>query len=139
MRRRVLLALPLVGALAACAGPSASTSSLVGAWAPQAAEFDGNVFPIASFRGAVLQLTADTYAFGNDQGTYAVISIDPPSAMDIRGVEGPNVGRTILAVHRRDGDALTICYQLGPGGRPLAFTTTKGSQLLLVHYRRIAA
>jgi uncharacterized protein (TIGR03067 family) len=138
MHRRPVLGIALAIALTACAGPSTSTSSLVGTWVPQTAEFDGDVMPITSFQGAVLQLAADTYAFGNDRGTYVVVSIELPSSMNIRGIEGPNADRTIFAIYRRDGDVLTICYQLGPGARPSAFTTTKGSKLLLVRYKRAA-
>jgi uncharacterized protein (TIGR03067 family) len=115
----------------------ATRPTLAGQWAPQSAELGGQVFPVATFGGATLLLTADTYEFAGDKGTYATVSTSPPAGMDIRGREGPNAGRTIQAIYRLAGDALTVCYQLGPGARPSDFTSAGGSQVLLVRYQRI--
>ena len=60
-----------------------------------------------------------------------------PAAMDIHGQEGPNAGRTIQAIYQLAGDQLTVCYQLGAGERPAEFKSPAGSQVLLVHYRRV--
>jgi uncharacterized protein (TIGR03067 family) len=110
---------------------------LAGHWAPQSADLAGQVFPVANFAGATLRLTMDTYEFGGDKGTYAVLSTTPPAKMDVRGREGPNAGRTIQTIYELAGEQLTVCYQLGPGERPSEFKSPKGSQVLLVHYKRV--
>jgi uncharacterized protein (TIGR03067 family) len=137
MTRRLLTGLLVALALTACAHIPATRSTLAGQWAPQSAELGGQVFPVASFGGATLQLTADTYEFAGDRGTYATVSTNPPARMDIRGRQGPNAGRTIQAIYRLASDSLTVCYQLGPGARPSDFTSAGGSQVLLVHYKRV--
>ena len=87
----------LSGCATAPAGPG-----LAGRWDPVTAELGGKPFPLAAFRGAQLELTKDTYAFGIDNGTYALVEGGPPARMDIRGVAGPNAGRTIAAIHSFD-------------------------------------
>jgi len=133
MIRRLPLGLPAALILAACAHAPA----LAGRWAPQSAELGGRAFPVSNFAGADLQLTANTYEFAGDKGTYALVTRRPPAQMDIHGREGPNAGRTILAIFAMARDQLTVCYQLGPGDRPREFASAGGPQLLLVHYRRV--
>ena len=139
MHRRVLLAL-LALLIAGCATTlprPAAVPTLAGEWEPIVAELGGKDFPIAGFQGVVLRLTADTYEFGTDRGSYALPPGDPPARMDVRGVDGPNAGRTIPALYEFAGDKLTIAYQLGSGDRPAAFQSPSGSRVLLVRYRRI--
>lgn len=124
----------LSGCATAPAGPG-----LAGRWDPVTAELGGKPFPLAAFRGAQLELTKDTYAFGIDNGTYALVEGGPPARMDIRGVAGPNAGRTIAAIHSLEADTLLVAYQLGAGDRPAAFVSPAGSQVLLVKYQRVRA
>lgn len=134
MPRRLLPGLVGALALAACA---TARPHLAGQWAPQSAELGGRVFPVASFAGATLRLTGETYEFAGDKGTYALGARRPHAQMDIRGQEGPNAGRTILAIFRLAGDTLVVCYQLGQGERPSAFATATGTQVLLIRYTRV--
>jgi len=55
--------------------------------------------------------------------------------MDITGTEGPNKGKTILAIYERDGDTLRVCYDLSGKSRPSEFKTTEGTRLFLVEYK----
>lgn len=133
MNRVLGLGLVAVLALAGCS----SGASLAGDWTPASAELGGRDFPVANFLGGRLRLTANTYEFAGDKGTYAVLAAGRPASMDIRGQEGPNAGRTIQAIYEISGDQLTICYQLGTGERPAEFKSPAGSQVLLIHYRRV--
>jgi uncharacterized protein (TIGR03067 family) len=135
--RRLLLGLPIALAVAACASTPTPRPTLAGRWTPLSAELGGRAFPVANFGGATLQLTKDTYEFAGDKGTYTVLSTRPPATMDIRGQEGPNAGHTIQAIYELAGERLTICYQLGSGERPTAFSSAQGPQVLLVHYQRV--
>ncbi len=136
MNLKILSGLVLALTLAGCSGaPPAPTLS--GRWTPVSAELGGQPYPITNFGGAALQLTMDGYDFANDKGTYVVLTRRPPAQMDIRGQQGPNAGRTIPAIFDLTRDDLTICYQLGAGPRPADFTSPKGTQILLIHYKRV--
>ena len=71
-----------------------------------------------------------------DQGTVKLKPSAKPKEMDITGTDGPNKGKTILAIYERDGDTLRICYDLGGKKRPGEFKTREGTQLFLVTYKR---
>lgn len=135
LKPRVLTVLVAAVALAACSR-TPPASALVGRWTPASAELGGQPFPVANFGGASLVLTAGTYEFAGDTGTYSVLAANTPAQMDIHGRAGPNAGRTILAIYGLTGDQLTVCYQLGAGERPNDFTSPPGTQVLLVHYQR---
>jgi len=111
--------------------------TLAGQWMPVSAELAGQDFPVARFGGATLQLTDSTYEFAGDKGTYVVLSAKSPGTMDIQGREGPNAGRTIPAIFELSDEQLTVGYQLGSRERPIEFTSPKGSQVLIVEYRRM--
>jgi uncharacterized protein (TIGR03067 family) len=57
--------------------------------------------------------------------------------MDILGTEGPNKGKTFLAIYELTGDSLKICYDLEGKTRPTEFRTNPGTQLFLVLYKRV--
>jgi len=78
-----------------------------------------------------------TVRFGgqvSDHGTYEVDEI----SITLRGVTGPNSGRTIPCLFRFAGGALSICYGLS-GERPTNFATAAGQQRYLVNYQRKSA
>lgn len=136
IRRSVLLLLPAL--LVACA-QTPSPPQLAGEWTPQSAQLAGQNFPVGNFGGATLNLTASSYEFAGDKGSYSLLpGTELPARMDIQGQQGPNAGRLIPAIYRLEDEALTICYQLAPGAaRPTEFTSPKGSRILLVRYQRL--
>jgi uncharacterized protein (TIGR03067 family) len=71
-----------------------------------------------------------------DEGTFTVDPSKKPAEMDIKGVEGPNKGKTIKAIYKLDGDTVTICYGLGGGDRPTKFETKDGTMQFLAVYKR---
>lgn len=131
------LSLPIALSLFACTGDEPAAASLVGTWAPQSAQLGGQDFPVVNFQGANLQLTADTYEFAGDKGSYFLVNTSTPARLDIAGKEGPNAGRTIQAIYELSGDQLTVCYQLGVGERPTAFASPADSMVFLVRYQRV--
>ena len=56
--------------------------------------------------------------------------------MDIKGTEGPNKGKTFLAIYELKDDKLTICYDLSGEARPTEFKTKPDTKLFLVTYER---
>ena len=59
-----------------------------------------------------------------------------PKELDITGTDGPNKGKTILAIYERTDDTLQVCYDLSGKNRPTEFKTTEGAPLFLVTYKR---
>jgi uncharacterized protein (TIGR03067 family) len=139
MNRRTLLHLFLVAcaALMTACGTMQSSKELAGTWALANAQLGGKEFPIASLNGAMLHLTAKAYEFAGDSGGYVTVPDAKPAQLEIYGVRGPNAGRTIRAIYRLNGDEMDVCYQLGDGPRPLEFVSPSGSQIFLVHYKRV--
>ena len=115
-------------------------TSIDGTWLPTEAELGGKKLP-DEVRKTIKLVIGDgkyTVTVGEkpDRGT---ITLDPskkPKALDITGTEGPNKGKTILAIYERTGDTLRICYDLGGKARPGKFETKEGTQLFLVTYER---
>lgn len=129
------LVLLLSFSLAACRG-----DGIQGTWLPSAAELGGKIFPDEVRKTIRLVVKDDRYTVTVgaevDQGTLKLNPSAQPKALDITGTEGPNKGRTILAIYERDGDTLQVCYDLSGRSRPTEFKTRAGTQLFLVTYKR---
>jgi uncharacterized protein (TIGR03067 family) len=114
--------------------------SIDGTWRPSAAELAGEKLPDEIREAIKLVIGDGTYTVTTgkviDRGT---IKLDPttlPKAIDITGTEGPNKGKTILAIYETSDDTLRICYDLSGDARPKEFKTSKGTHLFLVTYKR---
>jgi uncharacterized protein (TIGR03067 family) len=122
--------------------PAAAPASadVVGVWRPVTAELGGAKLPDAAIASWRLTLTKTTYALTGaesaDKGTVTSDAKHVPKTMDITGTEGPNAGKTFLAIYELDGDRLTVCYDLSEKTRPTRFETKPGTKLFLVTYRR---
>ena len=71
-----------------------------------------------------------------DRGTVTYDTSAKPKAMDIKGTEGPNKGKTFLAIYELSDDKLTICYDLSGTARPTEFESRPKTRLFLVTYKR---
>ena len=135
-----LLALMCVGPLAWCGDSKGDEKMLQGTWTPTSAELAGQKFPDETLKTMKLILTAGKYTVkvGNqtDQGTVTFDPAKKPKAMDITGTDGPNKGKTFLAIYELTGDTLKVCYDLSGKARPAEFKTKPDSQLFLVTYQR---
>ena len=114
--------------------------SMNGTWLPSEAELAGEKIP-DEVRKTIKLVIGDgkyTVMVGTvpDKGTAKVDPSKKPKEMDIVGTEGPNKGKTILAIYEKTEDTLRVCYDLGGKSRPTEFKTTKGTQLFLVTYKR---
>ena len=114
-----------------------------GTWLPSVAELGGQAFPDQVLKTMKLVVKGDAYTVtvgeATDKGTVKLDAAAKPKAIDIVGTDGPNKGKTILAIYKRDGDTLKVCYDLSGKKRPTEFKTTKGTQLFLVTYKREAS
>jgi uncharacterized protein (TIGR03067 family) len=117
----------------------AKDDSIDGIWLPSTAELGGKKFPDEVRKSIKLEVKGDQYfvTVGKqpDRGTCKLNPSAKPKALDITGTEGPNKGKTILAIYERKGDTLRVCYDLGGKNRPQEFKTTEGSLLYLVEYK----
>jgi uncharacterized protein (TIGR03067 family) len=111
-----------------------------GTWLPSAAELGGEKFPDEVRKTMKLVMDDGKYTVtvgtNPDKGTVKLDPSKKPKEMDIVGTEGPNKGKTILAIYEKTDDTLRICYDLSGKARPTEFKTTKGTQLFLVTYQR---
>jgi uncharacterized protein (TIGR03067 family) len=137
MRQLALAMLLLASApgLNAADGPA---DSLDGTWTATAAELAGTPFPEEVRKSITLVLKGDQYTVTvgtqADRGTVTFNPKAQPKTLDITGTEGPNKGKTLLAIYERQGKTLRICYDLGGKNRPTEFATKAGTQLFLVSY-----
>ena len=136
MNRRALLCLLAASTISGCAGVR-TKNPIEGTWTISSATLAGNALPITAFQDAKLRLDAGNYEFGIDRGDYVVLPDTTPAAIDTHGRDGPNAGKTILAIYDLKGEMLTVCYDLSGKARPTAFASLPGTQLFLVRYRRI--
>jgi len=113
---------------------------LQGTWLPTAAEVSENPFGEATLKIMKLVVEGDKYAvtvgISVDLGTIRIDPAAKPKTMDIIGTEGPNKGKTLLAIYELNGDNLRVCYDLTGKVRPTEFKTRKGEALFLATYKR---
>ena len=136
----VVSALALTFSLAAWSGDAKDGDAIQGTWLPSTAELGGKMFPDEVRKTIKLVVKDDKYTVtvgkSVDQGTVKLNPSAKPKEMDITGIDGPNKGKTILAIYERDGDTLRVCYDLSGKSRPTEFKTGEGTQLFLVTYKR---
>ena len=142
MLQRLLVAVALLFtlSLAAWSGDAKDKVGIEGTWLPTTAEMAGKAFPDEALKSIKLEVKGDRYTVtvgkAVDEGTLKLKPKAKPKEMDIIGTDGPNKGKTILAIYERDGDTLRICYDLGGESRPTEFKTKEGTKQFLVTYKR---
>jgi uncharacterized protein (TIGR03067 family) len=72
---------------------------------------------------------------GPDKGTLKLDKKDKLKTIDIVGTEGPNKGKTILAIYEHEGDNLRICYAIEDDTRPTEFKGVSGKSILITYKR----
>jgi uncharacterized protein (TIGR03067 family) len=114
--------------------------ALQGEWIPAKAELAGQPMPEAVLKTISLKLNKNEYealvAGKSDKGTWAIDPGAKPKGMTVKGVKGPNAGKTFPAIYEVDGDTLRICYDLAGKKRPTEFKTKADTKLYLVTYKR---
>ena len=139
------LAAYVVAGLALAARAADDLKAMTGTWKPTRAEFGGQPMPSPVLKtitlkidGANYEVTVDSeQAKGRvDKGTVAVDRNTQPKGMTITGVDGPNAGKTFLAIYEFTGDTLRVCYDLSGADRPTEFKTAPETKLYLVVYER---
>lgn len=140
MRIRLVAAVAIVLSFAVAGGPvSAQSSPIEGTWLPVNAELAGKPFPDEVLKTIKLVVKGDkflvTVGDSPDSGQLKIDNTAKPKTIDIVGTDGPNKGKTFLAIFERDGDTMRMCYDLGGTARPKEFKTMENTQLFLVTYK----
>ena len=138
---RIFIAMILFTAGAWSQDAAGERKLIQGTWLPTAAELSENPLDEATLKTMKLVVEGDKYniTVGNSPFDKGIIRIDPaakPKIMDIIGTDGPNKGKTFLAIYELNGDTLRICYDLTGKVRPTEFKTRKGELLFLATYKR---
>ena len=122
------------------ADPPDDAKAVQGNWKPAKAELAGQPMTDAVLKSISLKLDNGKYDVfvGDhpDRGAYTLDSTSKPKSMTITGTEGPNQGKTFLAIYELKGDTLRICYDLSGAKRPTEFKSIAGTRLYLVTYNR---
>src|SRR5213594_3485111 len=79
------------------------SKKIQGTWLPSEAELNGRKMSDETLKTMKLVVKDDKYTVtvgeGKDEGTVQIDSTKTPKTMDITGTEGPNKGKTILAIY----------------------------------------
>jgi uncharacterized protein (TIGR03067 family) len=124
---------------------NAAQQGLEGAWVPIAASVSGKELLVAELRVKYLVLDGHDYNIVDrsnqivDQGEYLVNDNARPSTIDIVGRDGPNAGRSLLAIFELQDNRLTVCYNLEGQNRPANMQAQDDQLLLSITYERAAA
>lgn len=127
-------------ALALAQGAANDQKAMEGTWLPTAAELNTKALPEEALKTMKLVLAGDQYTVtvgeAIDRGTIKLDVTKNPKAMDIIGNDGPNKGKTFLAIYEQNGDTLRICYDLTGKARPTEFKTQTEGVTFLATYKR---
>lgn len=119
--------------------------SLEGAWVPIAASVSGKELLVAELRVKYLVLDGHDYNIVDrsnqivDRGEYLVNDSAKPRTIDIVGRDGPNAGRSLLAIFELQDNRLTVCYNLEGQSRPANMQARDDQLMLSITYERAAA
>ena len=109
---------------------------------PVAADVAGKPLVVGELRVKYLVFDSGGYSIIDrsnrvvDSGNYMVNEMASPATMDIVGRDGPNAGRTMLAIYQLVGDNLTVCYDLDSKDRPTDMLPKQDQLLLSITYAR---
>jgi len=114
-----------------------------GVWKPTAAVLGGVRLPDADLKAITLKITGTNYEVTvegekePDKGTRTLDTSTSPKRMTITSTNGPNRGKTFLAIYEmKDAGSLRVCYDLSGTDFPKEFKAPKGTQLYLIGYRQ---
>ncbi len=122
--------------------PATDARTQEGVWKPIAAVLGGVRLPEPVLMAITLKITDGNYEVtidseGTDKGTCTLDTTTIPKRMTIKGTDGPNRGKTFLAIYeQKDAVSMRVCYDLTGQDFPKEFAAPKDTNLYLVGYRR---
>ena len=123
--------------------PQPGAQAQDGVWKPIAAVLGGVRLPESAVKAITLKIAGGNYEVTidgeeePDRGTCTLDTSTSPKRMTIKSTEGPNRGKTFLAIYEmKDAVSMRVCYDLSGKEFPKEFKAPKGTQFYLVGYRR---
>ena len=123
--------------------PNPDARAHEGVWKPIAAVLGGVRLPEDAVKAITLKITDGNYEVTiegekkPDKGICTLDTTKTPKRMTIKGTDGPNRGKTFLAIYEmKDAVSMRVCYDLSGKEFPKEFKAPKGTPLYLVGYRR---
>ncbi len=120
--------------------PMPEDADLNGTWQLKSADVAGNPLPAEFIKSFKLIVEGDKYRAltggPEDKGDLKLGTEGKRKTIDIIGKEGPNQGKTLLAIYKIEGDKMTCCYDLSGKVRPTEFKSTAENKLFLAVYER---
>ncbi len=113
---------------------------LNGEWAVVSMEVAGRKMPDAITKMIKLINKDGDYtvtAESDDKGTFTVDVAKKPHTMTIKGVEGPNKGKTFFCIYEQSGDDMKICYDLTGKEFPKEFKSEAGKLVMFAIYKKV--
>jgi uncharacterized protein (TIGR03067 family) len=112
-----------------------------GTWSAVSAIMAGAAFPAQVTNTITLAITGDQYVVDvggqPDKGTCVTDTTQSPQRMTITGTEGPNAGKTLLAIADFPSEGeMRICYDMAGKKFPETFESTAENGHFLVTYRK---
>jgi uncharacterized protein (TIGR03067 family) len=143
MKQLTILSLAALFPLSVCAEEKPAEPKQDGVWKPIAAVLGGVRLPETALNAITLKITGENYEVTvegekePDKGTRTLDTTTTPKRMTIKSTDGPNRGKTFLAIYEtKDANSMRVCYDLSGTDFPKEFKAPKGTQLYLVGYRR---
>ena len=135
------MVLALMFAGVAFSGDNAKDIKAVeGKWVMKSAEIAGVKLPDEQVKTISLVLEGEKYTVNVgdkvDKGTVKIDATTKPKTIDIKGTDGPNKGKTMLAIYELKDDTLRVCYDLTGKERPKDFVSSKEQPFFLATYMR---
>ena len=135
----ILVLLCATASMILAADPKDDAKAMDGVWIAKSAELGGQPMAADTVKTIKLEMKAGKYTVtvgqAVDRGTVKYGSTKKPKTMDIAGDDGPNKGKTFLAIYELSGDSLKVCYDLSGTSRPTEFKTA-GTKLFMATYQR---
>ena len=111
-----------------------------GTWEIVSMEVEGMKLPEEQFKDAPLVLKGDQFTMKHGdivyKGTFKLDVAKKPKELDITYTEGPEKGKTLLAIYDLQGDTYKVCIDVEGKGRPTEFASKKGSGHVLQVLKR---
>lgn len=129
-------------ACAAEAPPDKPDAALNGNWTVIASQENGKDMPEAELKKLALELrlaegryTVSAGVADIDAGAYTTQVKSDPKSIDVVPEKGAHKGKKVPSIYKIENETLVICYGFS-GKRPTEFSTTPGSQAMLLKYVR---